>query len=273
MNTFYLIKNQYNKERSPEYFAFVENNFNLTENIEDSNYFLVLGGDGSLLDAIQNYKKYNKPFIGIHTGSIGYYMHNFNNLNEIIKIQNSELEIAKFPMLKFKGIDDKGHIFEGEAFADIWVERSKPQSLKYNICINNIKEKSTYCNINQNTIIGDGILFSTPAGSTGYTKNLGGHIIPFDVPIFQVVPMASAIEKKSMNSFPLSILDNSVNIDFKHTDFREGRLNYDGIQAYNKEGKPFIPKSLEVKKSENNIKIAFLSITDFRNKSLQWILD
>jgi NAD kinase len=273
MNKFYLIKNQYNKEQTPEYFAFVENNFSLVEDINDSDFILVLGGDGSLLDAIQNYKKFKKPFIGIHTGSIGYYMHNFENISDILKINTAKLEIANFPMLTFNAVNDKGDIFHGEAFADVWVERSKPQSLKYNICINHKQEKSTYCNMNKNTIIGDGILFSTPAGSTGYTKNIGGHIIPFDVPIFQVVPMSCAVEKKSMNSFPLSLEDNKVDISFKHIDFRKGRLIYDGFQAHSKDGNEFIPKSIRIENSQNVIQIGFLSISNFRNKALQWILD
>ena len=274
MNKFFLIQNQYNKERTPEYYSYVENNITLVENIKDCDYILVLGGDGSLLDAIQNYKKHNKPFIGIHTGSIGYYMHNFQDIEEIKQLNNKKLEVAKFPMLSFFAKNEQGHIFKGEAFADVWVERLVPQSLKYNICINNKTDKSTYCNINKNTIIGDGILFSTPAGSTGYTKNLGGNIIPFDVPVFQVVPMASAIDKKNMASFPLGLDNNSVNINFKHIDFRKGTLIYDGITAISKEdNKPFIPKDLKIEQSKNKISIAFLSIAEFRNKALQWILD
>jgi NAD kinase len=274
MNKFFLIQNQYNKERTPEYYSYVENNISLTDSIPDCDYILVLGGDGSLLDAIQNYKKYNKPFIGIHTGSIGYYMHNFNDINDIKQLNKAKLEIAQFPMLSFKAKNDKGDFFEGEAFADVWVERMKPQSLKYNICINNKNDESRYCNVNKNTIIGDGILFSTPAGSTGYTKNLGGNIIPFDVPVFQVVPMASAIDKKNIASFPLGLANNSVDISFKHVDFRKGTLIYDGISAINKkDNQPFVPEELNVSESECKISIAFISIANFRNKAIEWILD
>lgn len=274
MNKYFLIENKYNRNKSPIYYDFVDNNINLTKEIKYADYFLVIGGDGSLLDAIQKYKKYNKPFIGIHTGSIGYYMHNFNNLNDILILNEKKLEVAKFPLLSFEANNDKGEIFKGEAFSDVWIERLVPQSLKYNICIKNLKNESNFCNINQKTIIGDGILFSTPAGSTGYTKNLGGNIIPFDVPVFQVVPMASAIEKKHMVSFPLGLDYNSVEIEFEDVDFRQGGLIYDGISAKNEnKNEIFKPAKLKIIKSKNTVSLAFISLSDFRNKSFQWILE
>jgi len=273
-NKFYLVHNQYNKEKSPEHYAYAENNLSLVDIVEDCDYILIIGGDGSLLDTIQKYKKYKKPFLGIHTGTIGYYMHNFSKIEDISTLNTLKFEIAEFPMLSFIAKNEQGDFFQGEAFADVWVERTVPQSLKYNICINDINDQRSYCNINKNTIIGDGILFSTPAGSTGYTKNLGGNIIPFDVPVFQVVPMASAIDKKNIPSFPLGLENNSAEVSFQHVDFRKNTLIYDGISAINpKDSKAFIPKELIVKKSDNVIKIAFISISDFKHKAIEWILD
>ena len=268
MHKYYLIENEFNRNKSPDFFKSVEDNLFLTNNVSEADFILVLGGDGSLLDAIQSYKDLNIPFVGIHTGSIGYYMHNIKDLDDI-KLFNNNLEILEFPMLKFKAEDGDSNIFKGASFADIWVERAKPQSLKYHMCVNN--NKNQYCTkIDSDMIIGDGILFSTPAGSTGYTKNLRGNIIPINTPIFQVVPMSSAIEKHTLKSFPLSFQD-SVDVFFEHTDFREGHLMYDGVEA-KLNNINFTPKYLNIKKSNKTIKIGFLSVNEFINKSYKWIL-
>jgi len=269
MNLFYLVENDYNRNKEPKFFNYVENNLNFTKDIKKADYILVLGGDGSLLDAIQSYKDLNIPFVGIHTGSIGYYMHNIN-LEKELHLFNKKLEILEFPMLHFRAEDSSGNIFEGDSFADVWIERAKPQSLKYHICVDS-NETSKYCNIDSDLIIGDGILFSTPAGSTGYTKNLRGTIVPINTPIFQVVPMSSAIEKHTLKSFPLSLDNNSVEVFFESIDFRKGDLMYDGVEAKIND-KNFVPKYLKVNKSDKNIKLAFLSINEFINKSYKWIL-
>lgn len=270
MYKYYLVENEFNRKKSPDFYDFVENNLSLTDDINSADFILVLGGDGSLLDAIQSYKKLKIPFVGIHTGSIGYYMHNIKNLNDINLFKN-KLEILEFPMLDFEATDIDGNSFKCSSFADIWVERSKPQSLKYHICVNNSNTNNYCSNINSDLIVGDGILFSTPAGSTGYTKNLRGTIIPINTPIFQVVPMSSAIEKHTLKSFPLSLENDSVDVYFEHTDFRKGFLMFDGVEAKIGE-ENFVPLHLKVYKSDKTIKVGFLSINEFINKSYKWIL-
>lgn len=269
-NSFFLVKNGYNKKRSPEIYNIVEENLNLTDNVDNADYILVLGGDGSLLDSIQKYKYLDKPILGIHTGSVGYYMHNLKK-EEILKLKDSKLDIVNFPMLNFIAEDIHGNIFEGDAFSDVWVERGQQQSLKYTLCVLSDKY-SKYCNLNKDLIIGDGILFSTPAGSTGYTKNLGGKIIPFEVPIFQVVPMASAINKKHLQSFALCMNSNKVEVNLEDSDFRKGNLIYDGLKAKNNHS-DFIPEKITVKKSNIEVKLAFLNIEDFRQKTFSWMLE
>ena len=83
--------------------------------------------------------------------------------------------------------------------------------------------------------------------------------------------MSSAIEKHTLKSFPLSLSNNSVEVFFESIDFRKGDLMYDGVEAkINNEN--FVPKYLKVNKSDKNVKLAFLSINDFINKSYKWIL-
>ena len=83
-NLFYLVENEYNEKKSPEFFKNVEENLTFTKKIREADFILTIGGDGTLLDAIQSYKHLNIPFVGIHTGSVGYYMHNLLSPEDIL---------------------------------------------------------------------------------------------------------------------------------------------------------------------------------------------
>lgn len=268
MNKFYLIENDFNRNRSVKaqsFHRYVELNFNLVNSVNEADYILVLGGDGSMLSAIQKYKNLNIPFVGISTGTIGYYLHNFEYIEDIKNLIDSSLEIITFPLLKFEARNIDGNVLEDTCFADVWIERNKPQCLKYNISVFH-KNKEIYKN--KEIIIGDGILFSTPIGSTGYAKNIDDHILPIDLPIFQVVPIASSINKHHFKSFPLCLNNSTVNIEVENSDFRESRLIYDGILSDLKN-----LSDLKIMKSTDTVKIAFLSSNDFRTKNLSWIIN
>jgi NAD+ kinase len=272
MNKFFLVENDHNRKRNTEMYSVIEKNLNLVNDANDADYILVCGGDGSLLESIHEFHKYNKPFVGINGGTLGYYMHNVegNSMEEdIIKFNKCNFELLELPMLKFKASNDK-QIFESVCFADIWIKADR-NSMIYNICVSDGIVKN-YCSNPDFKIYGDGILFSTPVGSTGYTHNLGGSIYPFNVDIFQVVPMASSVNKKTLKAFPLS-MDSKVEVFFHNTEFRTGKLFYDGFCVNDlEEYKDFIPNQVLVEKSEKIISLGFINLNDFRVKSFNWLL-
>ena len=57
--------------------------------ISSSNVFVVLGGDGFMLQTLKKYQKYNKPFYGLNTGTFGFLMNKYkiNNLNKVLPKQ------------------------------------------------------------------------------------------------------------------------------------------------------------------------------------------
>jgi NAD kinase len=54
--SYHLIFNNFTGKKNPQLLKLIIDNFNLVKNISDSNAIMVLGGDGSLLKAIHNYK-------------------------------------------------------------------------------------------------------------------------------------------------------------------------------------------------------------------------
>ena len=133
------------------------------------------------------------------------------------------------------------------AFNDIWVNRASPQTLRMEISIDGVIQPAM--------IIGDGMLFCTPQGSTGYNMALRGKIISPGVPVLQ------------MTSVILS--DNCVvSVDFLQTDKRPGYLFFDGIQ-YDSE----VVKNMTVRKSERYIAIGLIEQYSVRNKVTAWLFN
>ena len=140
-----------------------------------------IGGDGFLLKNMHDYNKYNKPFYGINYGSIGFLMNSKINRNLEKTIHESQEIILKPLEMKVTNIDKK--IFHSIAYNEVSLMRQTHQAAKINISINNIERLKE--------LISDGILVSTPAGSTAYNLSAHGSIIPLDSNLLALTPISS----------------------------------------------------------------------------------
>lgn len=85
------------------------------------------------------------------------------------------------------------------------------------------------------------------------------------MPVLQIVPMASSVNKKPMQPFPIQ--DNkSITINLIDEDFRKGYLFYDGILL-----KDFNVKSMTLKKSSKSVKLGFIDLNKFKLKYFEWV--
>lgn len=141
----------------------IKNDLQKLADDKDPNLIVVIGGDGTMLRAIRKYWRMHLPFLGINTGHRGYL------LNEGDVFAHKEFITYQLPLLQVdtKGIN--GIWKRNMAFADAWVERKEGQSAWVEVEMNRLKIKK---------VIGDGLLVSTPAGSTGYAQNISRFSIP-----------------------------------------------------------------------------------------------
>lgn len=250
---YYLINNTSRKTYNELYAAHLA----LVENPADADTILVIGGDGSMLHAIAEYQELDKPFIGIHGGTRGYLMNNVETPEQFINcVNNVDYETLWMLEADITTAKSKTKVY---AFNDVWVNRASPQTLRMEVSIDGVLQPAM--------IIGDGILFCTPQGSTGYNMALRGKIISPGVPVLQMTPISCVVNKTPLGSVILS--DGAiVSVDFLQTEKRPGYLFFDGIQ-YDSE----IVKSLTVRKSDRSIKIGFIERYSFRNKAAAWLFN
>ena len=141
--------------------------YNKNHSAKKSDVIIVAGGDGFMLRTMKKYYKFEKSFYGINCGLIGFLMNKYISSNLIEKINKSKLITINPLEIKVKNLFGKKRSFL--AINDLSLFRQSKQTAFLNLKTNkkNLIKK----------LIGDGILVSTPAGSTAYNLSIHGPIL------------------------------------------------------------------------------------------------
>ena len=146
---------------------------------------IVLGGDGTLLRAARNLVDLNVPFLGINLGTLGYLTegdrHNITDILE--RIIAGEFYIEERMMLRGRILSPEGEILAQDvALNDLTVSRIRTLRIfKFKLYVN-----GAFLYLYN----ADGIIVSTPTGSTAYNLSCGGPIVEPTAKLFLVTPIA-----------------------------------------------------------------------------------
>jgi NAD+ kinase len=197
------IKNELSKEAQKK-FSF----FDSKKPIEnDINFVFAIGGDGTILRSITYVKDSNIPVLGINTGRLGFLTSiQKENIQEAISlINNNKFSIIERTLLEVKS-ESQNDAFYDYPFAlnEITIQRKDTTSLLNISCQINDKYLTNYWS--------DGLIISTPTGSTGYSLSNGGSIVSPESNVIVLNPIAP----HNINMRSLVIPDNSkINIDIE----------------------------------------------------------
>ncbi len=149
---------------------------------ENTDICIVLGGDGTMLQAAANVIDKDIPIIGVNLGTLGYLaeveMASFEDAMD--KLLAGDYEIEERMMLQgvLKQGEDEGKVCY--ALNDIVVRASSLQVYSFNIYVNDMPLTSYQA---------DGIILSSPTGSTGYNMSAGGPIVDPKAQILLLTPI------------------------------------------------------------------------------------
>jgi NAD+ kinase len=144
------------------------------------NLIIVIGGDGFMLETLKKYKNYNKFFYGINSGNYGFLMNKFSSKNIIKNLLKSNMvSISPLEMI-VKSRNNK--ISKSLAINEVSVLRQSRQaaSLSINHGSKQIIKK----------LVSDGVLVSTPAGSTAYNLSVHGPILSLNSKKLSIAPIS-----------------------------------------------------------------------------------
>lgn len=253
----FFLEKQFEKELVKDFkLKFNYNIFSKHKDLDNSfDLMITIGGDGTLLRSISFVRDLEIPIIGINTGRLGF----LATLNQDLlkpkleKIIKGEYKVEERTLLEVKIDKEKDDFLI--ALNEISVGRKNTTSM--------IKIKTNLDGEFLNSYWADGLIISTPTGSTGYSLSCGGPIMSPQSQTLALTPIAP----HNLNARPIIIADNTeIELSvFGREDFHLLSLDSRIISLKNE-------KSIIIKKANFKIMIAHLFEDNFyktlRNKLL-----
>jgi NAD+ kinase len=223
-------------------------------------FVIVLGGDGTLLSTARCVARADIPILGVNLGSLGFLTEVKQEeieqaLEEVDAARSYELSLR--PMLHCQVIREGKCVATYEALNEVVMNQSAVARITdFEVRVNDIFVANYKA---------DGLIISTPTGSTAYSLAAGGPILAPDVPGFVITPVAS----HALTNRPLVVKDTAV-IEARIVVTREQAfLTIDG-----QVGTPLGENDLvRCRKSEHNVKLFKFtgrSFFDVLRTKLKW---
>ncbi|MTG96813.1 MULTISPECIES: NAD kinase [Myroides] len=186
---------KHNNILSKEYDVFGKN----AELSTDVNFFISIGGDGTMLRAANFIKDKNIPVVGINAGRLGFLANvQQDDIEELLpNVFTNNFKLSKRSLVSFRCNPPKNNDFEIQyALNEITVSRKNTTSM---ITVDTYLDDEFLA-----SYWADGLIIATPSGSTGYSLSCGGPIIEPETNCFVITPLAP----HNLNVRPLVIRDN-----------------------------------------------------------------
>ena len=145
------------------------------------NLRIIIGGDGFMLKTLKKNKNLKNIFYGINSGNYGFLMNKFSK-EKIIKNLNKS-KVTTISPLEMKVINNKNSAKNYLAINEVSILRQSRQAANLSIKLNSkfIMKK----------LVSDGVLISTPAGSTAYNLSVHGPILNLNSKKISIAPISA----------------------------------------------------------------------------------
>ena len=209
---------------------------------------ITVGGDGTIIRYAKTAAKYGIPVLGINAGRLGFLANiEANQLSLLSKLKTGEYETEKRMILDVKLVEN------GQEMANFTAVNDAVISSGFMSRLIDIQAYIDHEPINYRA---DGLIVSTPTGSTAYSMSAGGPIIDPAINNIIITPICS----HSLSAKPI-ILSGDTTVKFKAFSMKKSDvyLLIDGRRSYSI--KPFT--EIYISKSKNNISLIKLTRRSF----------
>ena len=142
---------------------------------------VALGGDGHMLQTLHEYMARDLPIYGMNRGSVGFLMNDYAEDGLPERLAKAE-SAAIHPLRMIARLADGGTA-EALAINEVSLLRETRQAAKIRISVDG--------RVRMEELICDGVLISTPAGSTAYNLSAHGPIVPIDAKLLPLTPISA----------------------------------------------------------------------------------
>lgn len=166
---------------------------------EEADVMVALGGDGFMLQMLHNTMNSGKRVYGMNRGSIGFLMNDYRTDNLAERI-DAAVENAFHP-LEMRTTDTDGTESVALAINEVSLFRQSYQAAKLRVEIDG--------HVRLEELICDGVMVTTPAGSTAYNLSAHGPILPLEAPLLAITPVSAFRPRRWRGA----LLPNKVSVD------------------------------------------------------------
>ena len=149
-------------------------------NFDNNKVIIVIGGDGFMLSTLKRFKYSNNFFYGINSGNYGFLMNKFSLKNIIKNLKNAN--VVTIRPLEMIVKNNNNQIKKSIAINEVSILRQSRQAAAISI-----KKNSRYL---IKKMVSDGVLVSTPAGSTAYNLSVHGPILSLNSKKLSIAPIS-----------------------------------------------------------------------------------
>ena len=243
MNKIFIISDK--NKKSQKIKNFLSNNIKINP-FTKSNLFIVVGGDGFMLHTLKKRINSKNVFYGINSGNYGFLMNKFS-IKETIKNLPKAKMISISP-LEMTVINKENKVKKSLAINEVSILRQSRQAASLQI------KNGSKTIIKK--LVSDGVLVSTPAGSTAYNLSVHGPILSLHSKKISIAPVSAFRPRRWRGK----IISDKSNVVIKNLEIKKRPIS---AVADN-----FEVRNAKIIKIKSNKKIKFNLLYD-RNRSLQ----
>lgn len=165
-----------------------------------ADFIVALGGDGFMLETLHQVLGQDISVYGMNCGSIGFLMNNFSENDLIERLRQAQ--VALLHPLRMRVTTRAGLVQEAVALNEVSLLREMRQAAKIRVSVDG--------KVRLPELICDGVLVSTPAGSTAYNLSAHGPIVPLTANLLPLTPISAFRPRRWKGA----LLPSSAEIEF-----------------------------------------------------------
>lgn len=195
---------------------------NFRESLKNTDALVCFGGDGTLLHASKYASFKGIPVLGINIGTMGFMTElEANDISRLSQLVNGEYQLEKRMMLRISVLRENSEVFCEHALNDAVMTKGAVARVIQLSVSSNGREAMDFS--------GDGVILSSPTGSTAYSMSAGGPIVEPTADAMIITPVCA----HSMAVRPIVLNGNScVEVKIEKTGRKNAFLSVDGGRAF-----------------------------------------
>jgi NAD+ kinase len=149
--------------------------------LDEADVIVALGGDGTMLEVLHAHIERRLPIYGMNRGSVGFLLNAYGEDDLPGRLARA-VRVTLHP-LSMKAVGHSGRIEHARAINEVSLLRETRQAAKLRIAVDGV--------VRLDELICDGVLLSTPAGSTAYNLSAHGPIVPLGAGVLALTPISA----------------------------------------------------------------------------------